>query len=497
MSIPYQKIFPTYNISLRTPKGSKLKIGSRRLYVDFPYWVYGSLDKIIKKYSVSGLNKNRFESEFQELTRQKIKTLPNSAQFFNARLGGGLAYDNTIILSVIWEKFFYYLDKEAIQYSSKIINSNDKEEIVNMYKKLIWNYEEISKLKISVKEYRWNNNLTKSYIKTLKFTGDYYKLEGLFLLIQEVFNALGKHYEDIFKDSLYTLINRIPSDIYSAIYSIQNIEVITVYFFLRRLIEDAFDVIKKNKKNIVIPINKKMEDLLTNKISGENIKDFCTGIKLKNTNSISNLYIACNQIVHNEHPVEFNSVIEFKVIINLVKEYINSIAEIFVKSFNLNQSNIINSTELQTTLANFGEPKMSKNESAGFKILGGTYKELIKTEIKNILIRSGEIKKNDIFFDPTVLGSIFHLLSPSYTNILNGIFNFQDVYNFIENIPQFSDRFDLIQIFEHTWLEFDRELTSTFNKLEEYSKLNLSNDEKRIVVFYILASNLDSLILNE
>ncbi len=487
MTIPFHTIFPTYDLGLRKPKNSKINIGSKRIYVDFPYWVYEDFYKLIEKYSMRP-DSSKFIFEFKESSRKKIKELLYSKSFFSVRFGGGLAYDETATLNVNWSIFFSYLSEKAEYYSNLILSSRGDKAIHELYKSLKDNYNKISIF--AVKESRWSNYKLKSYIKTLKLTGDYYRLQNLYLLIYEIFSRLISNNLNKFEEDPSLLLDRIFSDTSSSISSIQNMDTVTIFLFLRRLIEYTFIIISKSKN--YLKLNDKSKKLLK-KINTENIKDFCKENKLQNSRILANLYSCCNQVIHNESPTEFNSVLEFKVIINLVKSYIDGILELFVKFFDLNRSQLINQAEPFTTLANAGEPKLSKREKIAFKMLHIKYKDLVKTEIKNVLSRREEIKKKDIFFDPAMLGSIFYLFSPSYVKILNGIFNFQDVYNFIGSITQLSYKIALTQEFESTWSWFIKELNSPLDKINEYSKLNLNNDEKRTVIFCILADNLASL----
>jgi hypothetical protein len=491
MSLPFNTIFPTYNLGLRKPKKSKINIGSRRIYVDFPQWIYKILYQIVKKYSARGISADRLHAEFENGINKKKKDLPNNELFFNISLGKGLAYDNTITLSVKWPKFFSYLDKEAETYAKSIIDSGGKQ-IQKMHDSLNDNYEKISKF--SVQENRWSNRRYKSYIKTLKLTGDYYKLLHLYILIAETFKNLALNNK--FNNEFLVNIEKIQNDIYTASFSMQigELNTVVVFLFLRRLIEDTLTILKLSPKyqKLKESTKKKLENIKT-----KNIHDFfkalkSAGIKLDNPNILGNLYSACNEVIHKTVPFYFNSVLEFKVIIKLINRYFDSLIELIEEFFDLYLSQIIGNIDLLTALSNSEEPGLSKREKNAFRILRSNY--LVKAEIKKVLSRYKEIKKDNIFFDPKMLGAILYLFSPTSNNISSGIFNIQDVYSFIFNISRISSK-DFTIEFEYTLSRFIKELDPTFkNKINEYSKLNLNDDEKRVVIFCIIADNYTDLI---
>lgn len=490
MPLPFNTIFPTYNLGLRKPKKSKINIGSRRIYVDFPWWIYKNLYQIIKKYSVQGISKEILHCEFENRTNKNKKDLLNNEPFFYISLGKGLAYDNTITLSVNWPKFFSYLDKEAERYAKLIIYSRNKP-IHKMYTSLNANYEKI--LKFSVKENRWKNYEYKSYIKTLKLMSDYYKLLYLYIIMSEIFRNLALNNK--FNKEFQGYIEKIESDIYS-IYSFMQVgelNTVVIFLFFRRLIENTFTILKLSPK--YQNLNKSTKKMLEN-IKTKNINDFCNnikseGIKLENPNIFGNLYSACNEVIHKEVPFYFNSVLEFKVIIKLINRYLDSTIELIEKFFELDRSKIINN-DLFTALSNSKEPGLSKREKYAFKILHNN--SLVRTEIKKILTRHKKIKNNNIFFNPKIFGSILYLFSPTYNNISSGIFNIQDVYSFIFNINRIFSR-DFTIEFERTLSQFIKDLDLAFkNRIDEYSNLNLNNDEKKEVIFCVIAYNYTYLI---
>jgi hypothetical protein len=123
--------------------------------------------------------------------------------------------------------------------------------------------------------------------------------------------------------------------------------------------------------------------------------------------------------------------------------------------------------------------------------------ELILREETKLIIKSlieDETLRKETLFDPLTLLSLFHLFSPSPTQIEHGKFDFQDVEYLITKIQPLSlgvkgiikTEFNTtLKILEEKMIPKLEEISPAFSKLKE--------KEKKAIIFYLLTIKLPEL----
>jgi hypothetical protein len=222
---------------------------------------------------------------------------------------------------------------------------------------------------------------------------------------------------------------------------------------------------------------------------------------------IKNYWSACSEIIHNQSPLPFFSLLEVKSFKHFLMRY----SERFISTVKIIPSivkvpkgvhfeplikdiGILLSTRITERLEDEKTPqeialakqKLSKRAKEVFRQL--LFQEEIKLILKS-LIEDETLKEN--FFNPLTLVSLFHLSSPGLTRITSGEFNFEDIEYFITRIQPISSPFIkfkfyiTLRIFGEKMIPKIEEISPGFSKLDE--------EEKKTVIFYLLAIKLPEL----
>jgi hypothetical protein len=233
--------------------------------------------------------------------------------------------------------------------------------------------------------------------------------------------------------------------------------------------------------------------------------------------SIKNYWSACSEVIHNQSPLPFFSLLEVKSFKHFLRQYsarfisaikiIPSIIkvtekvhfELLIKNIGILPS-ITEKLTSKETVEEFAPPKqkLSKKAKEVFRQL--IFQEEIKPILKSII--EDKTLKREIFFNPLTVVSLFHFSSPGLTRITSGEFSFEDIEYLIAKIqPIFSILKGGVK--ERIKLEFYKTLQILEEKVKpslekisiEFSKLD--KEEKKAIIFYLLAIKLPELFYCE
>jgi hypothetical protein len=208
-------------------------------------------------------------------------------------------------------------------------------------------------------------------------------------------------------------------------------------------------------------------------------------------------------VLHNQSPLPFFSLLEVKAFKHFLRQYsenfisvlekiIPSLAKVSGKDPELLYKIIIDSRQKlskvkATKISTLTKQRLSKDAKDVFN-------ELILREETKLIIKSlieDETLRKETFFDPLTLLSLFHLFSPSPTQIEHGKFDFQDVEYLITKIQPLSldvkgiikTEFNAtLKILEEKMIPKLEEISPAFSKLKE--------KEKKAIIFYLLTIKL-------
>ena len=211
-------------------------------------------------------------------------------------------------------------------------------------------------------------------------------------------------------------------------------------------------------------------------------------------------------MLHNQSPLPFFSLLEVKAFKHFLRQYsenfisvlekiIPSLAKVSGKDPELLYKIIIDSRQKlskvkATKISTLTKQRLSKDAKDVFN-------ELILREETKLIIKSlieDETLRKETFFDPLTLLSLFHLFSPSPTQIEHGKFDFQDVEYLITKIQPLSldvkgiikTEFNAtLKILEEKMIPKLEDISPAFSKLKE--------KEKKAIIFYLLTIKLPEL----
>jgi hypothetical protein len=546
------KIFPTYPIQIISPKGGNVRIASRKVYVDFPYVYWIFINDIAYKISWSKNPQEIFQRELEIFNSdEEVKKI---IIFNNIPLGvislvtSLFATKSLLKLKVNWPIFFQYLENKAEELISKveIDGSNIREiynEIMNNYFKLVpfvpnpemarLNIYQLENFKKLLRLLREDQDIQRSLLtlkQAIRSIIETIEIEGMelwALQLESDFSGVETCLENMDILSCYfylrnALENLIKLIVYSDIARNFNISqgMLQVFFFYDKVAKERCYNIQQLKSKYMKRITKYLESTLETSlekiylmmiekqfprlsINRQTLEEFENTYNV----SIKNYWSACSEIIHNQSPLPFFSLLEVKSFKHFLKRYskrfisvikiIPSIIKVpekvhfeLIKDLGiLPYASIAEKSMSEETIEKFTPPKQKLSKKAK-----GVFRQLIsQKEIKLILKSIIEEKtlRKEIFFNPLTLVSLFHLLSPGLTRITSGEFSFEDVEYFITKIRSLSSPF-IKHEFYTTLKILEEKLMPKLEKMcPEFSMLN--EEEKKTIIFYLLVIQLPEL----
>ena len=573
-SMRLSEVFPTYPIQVVTPRGSKVKIATRKIYVDLPHEFW---DFILEVHSKINESKNPQET-FQEEKEKFYSDKKDRITFNNVYLGKLLLHPTAwttkllLKLKVNWPVFLEYLEYKA----QKLISEIEKEgsNIREVYNEIIKNFFELSPFVPKPEIARFNTYELEKFKKLVRQLQEEQTIRNYLLVLNQTVEDIAKITKLI---SIELWCFQLKSDFYAVELCLKNMDILSCYFYLRNALENLvrfvvyLDIAKqintlqdllgvfffyekvyekvaeekkrethinkqsnKDKYYSIKELSKKYIDKITSYLKSiseidldKTIKNYDIINKIYNMMTekgfrrlginkgtleefdkeygvkFTNYWSACSEVLHNQSPLPFFSLLEVKAFKHFLKKYseefisvlekiIPSLAKVSGKDSELLRKMIIASRQRlskvkATKMSTLIKQRLSKDAKVVFNEL------ILREETKLItksLIEDKTLNK-EIFFDPLTLLSLFHLSSPSPTQIEHEKFNSEDIECLITKIQPLSlgvkgtikTEFNTtLKMLEEKMIPKLEEISPAFSKLKE--------KEKKTIIFYLVAIKL-------
>jgi hypothetical protein len=207
-----------------------------------------------------------------------------------------------------------------------------------------------------------------------------------------------------------------------------------------------------------------------------------------NVDSFEKYWSACSEIIHNQSPLSFFSLLEVKAFKYFLKKYVECFISNLTQIFRISKKLI----EGKQT------PELSEEEimltTRAKKILHKLSLEK-EREVKSIIssIVSDKSLRKETFFNPLTLLSLFHLSSPGWARINSEEFCKEDIEYLIEKIEPISFNKGVKFELDTTFQIFQEEMMLKLQQMSrEFSELN--DEEKTAVIFSLLAIMLPQVV---
>ena len=534
----YAKLFPEYPVQVTSPRKASIRIASRRVYVDFPsvYWQF--IGGIAHNLAVSSFPQEEFKKQLEQfVSNEEIKKITT----FNNRPLGTISLVSSpftskllLKLKVNWRVFFQYLDNKAQKLISKV--EKDGSNIKEIYNEIIGNYFELAPHIIpDPKMTKFSAYALEDFKKLLRKCGERQGVQYFLEILKRIIKSLA---EELKSDSIKLWVLQLESDVYGIEECFERMDILACYFYLRNLLENfvklvVYNDIAKNFegydellrifffyekialdrcysiKNLKVKYGKKLNAILqtiSNKETGwEEI--FQTMVKKRFPKlgirretleefqrsydadvSLKNYWSACSEVMHNQSPLPFFSLLEVKAFKHFLKKYIQCFVSGTTRILKVHGNLMEEEQEFlvrKTTL--------TKNAKSVLRNLC----LLKEKEIKNFIasVMSDENLKKETFFNPLTLVSLFHLSSPAWSRIKSGEFNEEDIDYLVQKVQPISFKVkESIKYELSTTLQILQE--KMIPGLERISKdfSRLNDEEKKAVVFYLLVEELPRVV---
>jgi hypothetical protein len=377
----FSRIFPSYPIQIVSPRGGNVKIASRRLYVDFPFVYWDFIGHVAYKISESKENPQKVFQQEMEIFNKERREITT---FNNVPLGtiSLVATPHTtkllLKLRVNWPVFFQYLENKARELISKI--EEDGSNIMKVYNEIINNYFNLVGTRIvpNPQLARFNVHQLENFKELLRRLQEEQDIRNYLSNIKRAINAVETMKLEGIK--LWTL--QLNSDFSAVEMCLERMDILSCYFYLRNALENLvklivysdiaknfntcqgilevfffydklydksaekaekekaekaekrFYSIQKLESEYVKRITRylestpeidleKIDSMMREKqfprlgIKRQTLEEFENRYKV----SIKNYWVACSEVIHNQSPLPFFSLLEVKSFKHFLRQY--------------------------------------------------------------------------------------------------------------------------------------------------------------------------------
>lgn len=527
-----KELFPRYPLELVSPRGSMIRFGTRKLYVDFPWQAYYFMASMMGYSAEANLSAEEVREAWKGFSQNNDLTFSNKPLASVYLWDAPFTQKKSLVLRIGWELFLEYLEEKAQNFVLEV--ENDARNITKVYREIWENFFGVAgELNVPISFYFRERE---KFRKLLKRTGDYFYLKVLLARFEEIMKRMEKHLMDTPSAQLYTMNIRMNIQHLHALIDVVSIP--AAYLLLRNILENFAklliyrrigeslnepDIIlsamflyeyeadreqriytfKKFKKEFEKKFLRIQNTFSTDEaldisevvkkfkekgfpVLGMNanvLKEFSTNHDL-NASSKGKLYSACSEIIHNQPPLPFFSLLEVKFFKHFLEKYLDS---------------------LQLEVESLIGERIEKEEVYPFQFLGDrkslnkclqtaylletNYDEVIKEQIKNAIIvlqneQSEMTESSSIWIKLLTLISLFNLISPSLRRLRDFSFIEEDIVDIVEKLQPLSFKIGIQNEIEETLRELQDMMLP---ELERYSIFSsLSSEQKRKVIFYLL-----------
>ena len=521
-----RELFPAYPLFLKSPPKSKIKFGTRRLYVDLPWPAYYFLRLAMDKAVKIGLTKEEVKEGWNKFLQDNKDVLTfHGKPFISVSLRSTPSSEKEFLrLDVRWRLFIDYLEEKAIRFLSEIEKGG--ENIMKVYQEIWSNFFGITGILEPPKPGYFPAS-REIFRKLLKRTGDYYQLnrlldglEGIIVKVEKVMKdkipSIQLYTTNLIMDiqHLRTLVDvvNIPAAYLLLRNLLESFVKLLVYYDIGKFIDNPdlilssmflyeYEAAGKTSKKLRIYSLRKFKNKLVRKLlkvtPSDNLLDIIERLKELQTQTLGvnpqvlrelsevygldadldKLYSACSSVIHNQPPLPFFSLLEVKFFKHFLEKYLNSLQMMAEK--------------LIGGKIEIGEIRIVPVPETGKlkECLKVVHKLRIEhhSEMKNI------IKEALTKVRPFVLAVVFHLISPSFTSLRELSFTQEDLKDVIEKLQLISFRIGLSYETYEALNRFQEILTPELEKYKAFSSLQ-SEEQKRVTIFYLLLLYLPKIV---
>lgn len=491
--------FPLHPLSLVSPPQSKVKIASRKIYVDVPPELYLFVVDIVRRINEG--SKVDVQKEWTSHSKSlQSRLMLGVRNIYNVSLSANWRSGKSHILyKVNWRLLDRQLENKAKEVVREL-KRNPNVGLGLLYDPLALNY--VKALSVA----RWDNKRNLSREKTgLRDTVDWKTLKEKARVIQEVCiqlekqfpthsffelsNRLNKYiYELDFKGFFLTLreiLDRIfPLLLLREFISIEKVNpklIVSYYFiYLNYLLEKGWrnrnsGQRRPSLKNGVLPVASKnfvqsvnsfnlirsdqsfdvanMENAFQSNsfdlpIFKTEAKSFTilinwSKISVKEKDRLQRLYEICSSSVHNILSLPFISLLELKVVKHILDWYVEEFRKILI-AFGL-----VNKELSNISVSDSKELSWSLKPLVNYL---GSHKKLVFDVLKNIESSTDSI-------DMRLLRSFFHVYRPGISRLSDGSVNYSDFFTAVQEVAETSFNIGLGLL--------DRDLITIGDKVKE------------------------------
>nr|QNO51396.1 hypothetical protein KMJFBAND_00033 [Methanosarcinales archaeon ANME-1 ERB6] len=538
-----RELFPRYPLILKTPPRSRIKFGTHRLYVDFPWQTCHFMVKEMEMSAESDLTA-------EGVSRKWHNFLQDNKQFLifqNKPLASAYLWDapfthkKSLVLRIKWSFFLEYLEEKAQNFTLEV--EKDGKSIRKLYMEIWLNFFSLVGELEAPESFYFHGR--ENFMKLLKRTGDYSYLEVLLTRFESTIHQIEDYAKNkgIHAAQLYTA--NFLMDIRHLHALIDVLSIPPAYLLMRNILENfvKFSVYLNMGKSINDPnlvlsamflyeyeadrrryslgefkkefrrkflkikdtffsdevLDSEVLDIpeLVRKfkekgmpILGVNpkvLEEFSANYGLNKPN-LDIWYSACSEVIHNQPPLPFFSLLEVKFFKHFLEKNIKTLQVIAEKI-------IDGHLEMEEiSIHPFFEERNSLKECLHVAYLletenGAEIKDLIKRAM--ITLQEGQNENTEpsaIWIRPLTLISLFHLISPSLRHLRDFSFVEEDIGDIIEKLQPLSFKGSLKDEIEVTLSKLQDVMLPELERYRVFS--SLSSEKKRKVIFYLLIDNL-------
>lgn len=526
----FSKLFPKYPIQMyfkeRDKTGKKIKIKPTQAYVDFPLKIYFFAISLCSEMLQREVSANEFRRKWKDFVAKEKDTCVDGKPI--VRL---LLLDNpnsrTVSLRMNWNVFFDYLERKSKEHIAQIEKNGRM--IKDAYNEILSNFytstgehERFIMIKKEEFKQQYERNF-ENFKKILIYTSDYDEIRYLLERILELIGRIENVFYRKNKISAY-FTSQIKMSVFGPLSAFEILSIPACYFYLRNILEfliklviyekiaENFNRDRENALKLLFwgeriktggkgiyslddlkkwerEVNRALlriisqpqqewerkihvlEDKLFG-LTGKSIEIICREYRLQG--NLKNLWTACSEVVHNQHPLPFYSLLEVKIFKQFLKYYVEELKKAFFQYVPL--------TDISTDYCKSEKRLPVQRLKTIYDGLLRNRKEIEK-HLSEIIGK--EEYQRETWFDPITLSSLFVIWSPSPTRLHWHCLTEDDLNRIIKKVEPLSFQIGLDLRKEFTLQVFYQEIIP---KLSDISKefSNLSEEEKKVVVFWIL-----------
>jgi hypothetical protein len=547
-----RELFPQYPVGLRSPPGSQVKFGTRSFYVDLPWYAYLFMNSEMERSAETSLIPEEVRRRWHEFLQDNKQFLI----FHNRPLvsvylwNAPFTQKKSLVLKVNWDLFPDYLEDKAQSLVSEV--ENDGRNILKLYREIWINFfGDVERFKEAESLYFYERE---NFRKLLKRTGDYIDLVGLLISFEWTIHQIEKYAEN--KNIPYMLFytKNFLMDLQHLRALIDVISIPPAYLLLRSLLENfvrlfvyfrigeqldapnlvlgamflyeyeadkkqrrySFDEFKNvfEKKflklqkvflsdteidvsEVMSKFNEKGIPMLG--VNPDVLKDFSLKYNVTEAN-LDKLYSACSEVIHNQPPLPFFSLLEVKFFKHFLGKCIGSLlllSERIIYDWNHPSVDRIHNLVEGIQIPNrpFDDEKIRfLNECINVAyVLEIEHVEEIKNFIRRAVVtlqveRSESADHSATWIRPLSLISLFHIISPSLRRLRDFSLIEEDLGDIIEIIQTISFKVSIKYEIEATLSKLEDMISPELERYNVFS--SLSPEKKKKVIFYLLINNL-------